>query len=187
MRAVEEGSALSILGFRSAVVGNVNDFLKRVKAGVYPAAIQMMDAKRIAGKAHLLFAFLNAQKSFDQERAVSENIEMETLLYASGQRQITKAIEMLGVNPQTSDVAAIIFAPNENEIEEAEEKLEKLIHGVRDDRVLCVKRRNKVEDLMKTFGVTELELKTMAESGTSVEEALTWLIVERVSILAVRH
>ena len=187
MRTVENGKAVSILGFRSIVVGNVNDFLKKVKTGVYPAAIQMMDATRIAGKTHLLFAFLNAQKSIDQGRAVSENLEMETLLYATGQHQISKAIEMLGVNPQTSDVAAIIFAPNDEEVEEAEEKLGKLIRGVRDDDILCVKGRSKVEDLMKTFNVTKLELKTMAESSASVEEALTWLIVEKVALLAVRH
>ena len=187
MRTVEGGKAVSVLGFRNVVVGDVNDFLKKAKTGVYPAAIQMMDATRIAGKTHLFFAFLNAQKSFNQGRAVSENLEMETLLYASGQHQINKAIKMLGVNPQTSDIASIIFAPNEKEIEEAEEKLGKLIPGVRDDSVLCVKGRSKVEALMKTFSVTELELKTIAESSASVEEALTWLIVEKVALLAVRR
>ena len=38
-----------------------------------------------------------------------------------------------------------------------------------------------------TFGITELELQAMTSHEISVNEALTWLIVERVSILAVKH
>lgn len=187
MRTVENDKALSILGFRDAKIGEVNDFLKKIKTGIYPAAVQLVDATRIAGATHLFFAFLNAQKSFSQGRAISENLEMETLLYASGQRQISKAIETLGVKPQTSKIAVIIFAQSEEEVKEAEEKLVELVSGTRDDSVLEAKEKSKVESLMKVFEVTELELQTVTGSGTAVEEALTWLIVERASILSIKR
>lgn len=187
MAVVEGGGAISILGFKNVRVDHVEDFLEKVKTGITPATAQIVDASYIAGKPHLLFAFLNAKKSFEEGLAISENLEMETLLYASGSRQISRAIEMLGVRPRTSKIGVIVFASSGSEVEEAENKLIKLVAGVRDDSVLEIKDRGKVEDLMKTFGVTKLELETMTSSEISMKEALTWLIVERVSLLSIKH
>jgi len=187
MRAVEGGRAISVLGFRDVRIDDVDGFLKKVKASIHPATFQMVDATRVAGKPHLFFAFLNAQRSFEQGRAISETLEMETLLYASGNRQISRAIATLGIKPQTSSIAAMIFASSEEEVKEAEEKLINLVSGVRDDSVLDVEERGKIEDLMEAFGVTELEVKTMTGSGITMSEALTWLIVERVSLLSIKR
>lgn len=187
METAKSDKTISILGFGSVKIGNTVDFLKRVRAGIQPAEVQIIDASCIAGKPHLFFAFLNAEKSFAEKRAISENLAMETLLYASGSRQIRRAIEMLGVKSQTSTVAAIILASDEKEVKQAEEKLSKLIIGVRDDVVLEIESKAKINCLMKTFGVTDLELKTMTSSGIVITEALTWLIVERVSLLSIKR
>ena len=187
MKATEGGKTISVLGFRDIKIGEVDAFFKDIRASICPATVQIVDAAKVAGKSHLFFAFLNAQKSFEQRRAISGNLEMETLLYAAGTRQISRAIETMGVKPQTSSIIAMIFSPSEREVVEAECKLMKLVSGVRDDSVLDVEGRGKVESLMAAFGVTELELKTMTSPGTAVSEALTWLIVERVSLLTVKR
>ncbi|MFH0896627.1 MAG: KEOPS complex subunit Cgi121 [Candidatus Bathyarchaeota archaeon] len=186
MATTKNDKTISILGFRNVRIDDVDSFLKRVKVGIYPATVQIVDATRVAGKSHLFFAFLNAKKSFEEKRALSENLTMETLLYASGSRQISRAIEMLGVKANTSKIAAIVFASSEEEVKKAEDMLMKIIPGVKDDSVLDIKGRAKVDGLKKTFGVTDLELETMTHSGTVVKEALTWLIVERVSLLSVK-
>ena len=179
--------AILILGFRNVNIDNVDNFLKNVKTSIYPAIVQIIDATRVAGEAHLFFAFLNAQKSFEDGRAISENLEMETLLFASGNKQISRAIEMLGLKPQTSDIAVIVFVLDKNEVKNVENKLIKVVSGTRDDSVLEIGRRGKIKNLMKTFGVTELELKTVIGSGMKINEALTWLIVERVSLLSIKR
>lgn len=184
-RDIEGGKTASILGFRDVKLDDVDGFLNMVRANIYPATIQMIDAKQVAGERHLFFAFLNAKKSFKQGDAISEKLEVETLLYASGQRQITRAIEMLGIKPLTSDVAAIIIASSEEEVNEAERELTRLVSGVRDDRTLEVRGRCKADNIIKTFGITEPELKAMTWSIASKNEAISWLVVERVSLLAV--
>lgn len=187
MRAVEGGKAISFIGFRDVQIVDVGAFLKNIRVDISPATIQIVDSEKVAGKLHLFFAFLNAQKSFEHGREISGNLEVETLLYAASTRQISRAIEMLGVKSQTSSIVAMIFASNEREVVDAEEKLMKLVSGIRDDSVLCMKKKSKVKSLIATFGITALELQAMTSPGTSVNEALTWLIVERVSILAVKH
>ncbi len=187
MTTIENGKTISILGFRNVRINDVNGLLKEVKTEITPATAQIIDAKHVAGKPHLLFAFLNAQKSFEKGRAISENISMETLLYASGNRQISRAIEMLGVKSKTSKIAVMIFASSKEEAKEAEDKLINLIAGVRDDRVLEIKGRGKVESLMKTFKVTDLEIETMSSLRIEAREVLTWLIVERGSLLSIKR
>ena len=73
------------------------------------------------------------------------------------------------------------------QLQEAENKLIKLFSLVQDDTVLEVKGRAKVKGLMNTFGVTELEVKTIARPKQNFNEVLTWLIVERVSLLSVNR
>ena len=183
MKVTEGDKTISIIGFRDVKIGDVDTFLKKIKASIYPATVQIVDAMKIAGMQHLFFAFLNAKKSFEQGRAISENLEMETLLYASGKRQINKAIEMLGIKSKTSNIAAVLFASKENELEDYESRLTKLVSGVQDDSVLDIKERGKIEALMEIFEVTDLEVKAVTRLGITTNEVLTWLIVERVSLL----
>jgi hypothetical protein len=58
---------------------------------------------------------------------------------------------------------------------------------VHDNHVLEVKGKRKIESLMQTFGISELEVKTMLESEIAVDEVLTWLIVEMGALLAIRR
>jgi len=187
MRTVASGKAISIIGFRDVKIGDVNAFFERIKTEISTAKVQMFNAAMIAGELHLLFAFLNAQRSFESGRAISESIEMETLLFASGKRQINRAIEMLGLKPKTSNVAIILFAASLEELTEAEKRVFCLLSGKRDDSVMEVKDRYKVEDLMRTFEISNLELNTLTGSDITLNEALIRLIVERTALLAIKR
>jgi KEOPS complex subunit Cgi121 len=180
----EGGKAVSILGFRDIKLDDADRFLKTVRVAIRPATIQMVDAKRVAGERHLFFDFINAQKAFKQGGMISEKLEVETLLYASGQRQIARAIEMLGIKPMTSEVATIIIASNEEEVEKAKGVLTRLVFGIRDDRTLEIRGESKADNIIKTFGITEHELEAMNRSRSSKNEVISWLVVERVALLA---
>ncbi len=58
---------------------------------------QLLDAGRILGKDHILSAFEHARRAFAQGTNSTESLEMELLLYASGERQISRAIAVAGV------------------------------------------------------------------------------------------
>ncbi len=183
----ENDETISILGYRNTKISDANDFLKKIKTKVAPAAVQLIDADQIAGATHLLFAFLNAQKAFSQKRALCKSLDMETMLYASGQSQINRAIEALGIKPRPSSIAAIIISRSQEEARREEEELTKLVPGTRDDSVLEVKGANKVKKLRTTFDITDLELETMEKQGEPIEETLTWLIVENTALLAAKR
>jgi KEOPS complex subunit Cgi121 len=143
-----------------------------------PSLIQIFNAEHIAGKKHLFFATINALKAFAQGRNISDDLEMETLLYASGYRQIDKAIELLGYKASSSKLAILIISSKQKDAEEAEKKIEKFIPGIRHDDVLEILKESKVEKLCTIFQISKLELDTMAETNINRKTTLLWLIIE---------
>lgn len=186
MRINEYNKLAIILGFKDVKINEIDDFLGKIRRKMSPTIVQFFDADYIAGKPHLYFAVLNALKAFEQGRNISEKLEVEILLYASGKRQIDRAIEMIGIKPKTSKIALLILASNVKAAREAEKKAEKNIPGIRDNSVLEIKGEEKVRDLMKTFGVTNLELETVIEHDEDRRIILMWLIMEQNALLTIK-
>ena len=81
--------------------------------------IQFFDAELIATQEHLYFAVLNALQAFKNKTNLSKSLAMETMLYASAQRQIQKAIIRTGIKPQTHKMALVIVGDDPKQIETA--------------------------------------------------------------------
>jgi len=183
MKINEYNREIIILGFGEVKVDNVNDFVNSLKQKLPGVQFQVFDAEYVAGRRHLFFAALNALKVFEQGENISDNVEMEALLYASGQRQIKKAIELLGLRPTTTRLAMLVFLPKGAEAKDVEEKTSNAIRAKRNDDVLDVDE-DKIGRLMKTFQITPLELETIASSREDMDEAVTKAVVERIALLA---
>lgn len=69
--------------------------------------IQAMDASLLVGVSHAAFAAEKAMRAFSEERNVAKDLGLEILRYASGQRQIERALSM-GVSEATERVALIV-------------------------------------------------------------------------------
>jgi len=177
---------LSILGFREVRVSSVNDFLNQLRKGTRNVSLQVFDANYIAGTKHLLFAALNALNAFEQNQNISQNLEVEILLYASGQRQISKAIDMLGLKQDITEIAVAFVTANKDDVKEIEEEISRIVPGKRDDSVLDF-REEKVGRLIEAFGVTDLELEAVSEEGKSLWESLVEIAVERTALLAIKR
>lgn len=170
---------VAIGGFR----GNVADpkaLVKAVSEAASPHAAQIVDAGRVAKRDHLWMAAVNAVRSTEMGLALSKNITVEALLYASAQDQITKALATLGVSTKTIAIALIVFAPTQVEAEAAYRKAAKLL-GVENDRVLELDDAKTVV-LKKAYGISDVELE--AAGG---EKALSGLIIERGALLSLRR
>ena len=84
-------------------------FLEEFRTETKGAPIQFFDARHVAGPQHLYFAAFNALNVFEKRTNISNNLEVEALLYASAQRQIQKAVEMMGIKQDSTEVAALIM------------------------------------------------------------------------------
>jgi KEOPS complex subunit Cgi121 len=177
---------VAIVGFRDVKIKDIDSFLNLVREKIRAAEIQFFDAKLVAGREHLYFAILNALKAFENKSNISNSLAVEVLLYASAQRQIKKAVELLGIKPTSSNVAVLILAETELKANKALEDISNIISGKRDDNVIEL-TDEKFVGIKKLFGISELELSTKLERKGMERKALTDLVIEHVALLALQR
>ena len=126
---------------------------------------------------------MNALKAFEHKKNISSSLAIETLLYASAQRQIRKAVDTLGVKQDSSQVAVLIIAENRQGIDDCLKAVSRLMLGERDDCVLEL-TDEKIWDIKKLFGVSDLEIEAKLRRKGLEREALVDLVIEHVALLA---
>lgn len=98
----------------------------RIKYGIL--ASQLFDNLYIWGFRHLYSATWHALKAMKNDRMISKTLSIEVLLYAAAQRQIKKAIAILGVKKTTKDVAGILLGETSQDIINAYHQLQEELH-----------------------------------------------------------
>ncbi len=188
LTAIQEfHKSLIITGFRTAGIKNTADFLKAVNANKESAVeVQFLDAKLVATWEHLYFAALDALTAFKNRENISKTLAMETMLYASAQRQITKATEQAGIKPTSKKIALLIIGNTEREVKSALVAIQARVHAQVDDGVLELSEE-KAKAIKKAFGISDLELETVRKNGEEEETALVSLVIERMALLATQH
>lgn len=174
--------AASIGGFRSVTVNDVDELLGSLSKATSPAVFQIFDASRIAGWMHLYMAVVNAVGAFESRSQISRGLGIEVLLYASCQDQISRALDTVGVGPDTEKLALVVMKDGPDEAEAAFERAADILGEV-DDSVLELDE-TKLFKITEVFGVSENELEAV---GGNRDNALTGLLVEKGALLPLRH
>jgi tRNA threonylcarbamoyladenosine modification (KEOPS) complex Cgi121 subunit len=181
---------VGICGFRGCPIGNdIEKLLDRVRAlhSDQPLlAIQFFDADKIATYLHLLASAVHALQSFKISRNISKSVGTESLLYASAQRQISDAINKVGLKVTSQNVAVNLVGSQSDMIIKSMEKVRQELGGQADDSVLGIRDLRKTEVIMRTFEISDIELEA-AKAGVDigqVERAVTKRILSKMSIMA---
>jgi KEOPS complex subunit Cgi121 len=177
---------VAITGFKDVKIKDANSLLSLVRKKTAGAEVQFFDSELIASWQHLYFAVLNALKAFENRLNISDSLAVETLLYASAQRQIKKAVELLGIKPSSSNVAVVVLAETELKTSKTLETVLHLMLGKRDDSVLELTSK-KFDGIKKLFGISELEQNAKLERKGMERKALTDLVIEHVALLALQR
>ncbi len=177
---------LTIAGFRDVRIKDVDDFFQVVKRKIGNASVQFFDASLIAGSDHLLFSALNALNAFKGKVNISSSLSMETLLYASAQRQIREAVRLLGIKSSTNCVAVLVLAESRSQASSVLNAVTKLLGGKRDDSVIDL-TGDKVADLKRLFRISNLELDAKTDRKGAERQALTDLVIEHMALLVTQR
>jgi KEOPS complex subunit Cgi121 len=152
----------------SGGVGKVEDpdsFLERLREHHGKEAL-VVDADLVCGPEHMASALTHAERAFRNRRNAADSLAMETMLYLSGERQLSKAREKVGLRPGTERVA-ILFLEHGPDVE--------LWHklGLRHDDSVLEFQVAKAEG----FGIGKEEMDTVPAS--MVQD----LVLERVAFV----
>ena len=186
MKLEDFDKCIIITGFRDTKIADVESFLSQVRRRIKDAHVQFFDAELIAGWEHLYFAVLNALRAFESKLNISNGLAIEALLYASSQRQINKAVDLLGITSESHHVAILVIADAKRGASEALKTVSQLVSGELDDSILEL-TEEKVEGIRRLFGISDLELEAKSEKKGFEKKALVDLVIEHVALLATQR
>jgi len=181
----ESGKYVEITGFRNVRIKDAEEFVKTTRKETPESAwIQFFDAKLVATWQHLYFAVLNAQLAFKNERTISKSVAIEVMLYASAQRQIRKAIQLVGVKRGSTNVAVVIIGENPDSVQAVLSAVSRPI-GVEPDETVLELTKEKTKSIRKAFRISAKELEAVMEKK-NVDHALVNLVIERTALLSTK-
>lgn len=185
LKCVEEAARyVGIMGFRDVRVEEPDQLLNMLRREHKDVALQFFDANLIATWEHLYFAVVDALMAFKTKRNISRNLHIEIMLYASAQRQIQKAIELIGVKPGVVDVAVVGVNETSKAVEAALASISEHFCRIPNERVLELSSR-KIQHIRQAFAITQDELAAVTNK-CDTEHALVDLLIERMALLPTR-
>jgi tRNA threonylcarbamoyladenosine modification (KEOPS) complex Cgi121 subunit len=177
---------VAITAFRHVRIKNTDEFLELIgmeRLSGYET--QVFSARLLATWQHLFFAVLNALMAFKSKANISKSLAMETLLYASAQRQIHRATEILGIKPNSENIALLVIGERPETLESIVSKIAGRVDGIMDETILGL-TKEKMTDIQRAFGISYQELRAI-QKGNRPEEALVDLVTERMALLAIER
>ncbi|HVP26928.1 MAG TPA: KEOPS complex subunit Cgi121 [Candidatus Bathyarchaeia archaeon] len=188
LKMIEEfNKCVAIAGFKNAKIENAEKFLRTIqKKKESGMEIQFFDAQIVATWQHLYFAALNALTSFKNRENRAKSLAMETMLYASAQRQIRKATEILGIKPTSTEIAALLIGDKPEIVQTTLKMIQRSIDAQFDDSVLEISSE-KAARIKEAFRITDKELETVAKKKDELEKSLISLVIEHMALLATQR
>ena len=156
-------------------IKDIDSFLKIIEdfAKNNNLTIQSFNADLIFGKDHIISSVEHALRAIDRKTNTTNSLEMEILLYASGNRQLKLAIPKMGVKKSSGNIALVFVNKEKSEVPK------KLINDLL--KSLNIEANDKVldgnKDTLVNFGINENEINTVTN------DKFGQLILEKVAMV----
>ena len=180
----EYGKYVEVTGFKDVRFEDAEELIKAFrKMKQKDVTIQFFAGNLVATWEHLYFAVLNALMAFRTGRNISKNLAMEVMLYASAQRQIRKAIQLIGVKRgYPASIVVVIIGDDEADVGAELTRISKCLDKVPDDSILELSVF-KAQSIRQAFDVSSRELETVIGKDKG-ERALVNIVIERMALLS---
>ena len=182
----EDGKFVTISAFKARPSIDPSVTLKELRMAIPAVEVQFFDGAHVAGKEHLEIAVVNALHAFKMGVNISRSVAMETLLYASAQRQIDVALARLGVTGNSRTVGIVAFSETKAGAEELENKVAQFLKTEMNGALLDDWSDEKAGRIMTLYGIGAMELEAIRMPGQQIEEAVKKAVIERVALLSTR-
>jgi KEOPS complex subunit Cgi121 len=111
--------------------------------------ILVMRSDMVFGLDHVRSALFHAKMAIEGRHNSSDSLSMESLLYASGERQLSSAVKKMSVDETTEEVVIARLSGGDMEVDSSWRSLDDTPQDVSIDR-------------LKRFGITQRELDTVS-------------------------
>ncbi|MFW9832394.1 MAG: KEOPS complex subunit Cgi121 [Candidatus Thorarchaeota archaeon] len=146
--------------------------------------IQLLNGLLISGTPHLLSAAQNAINAQKGDYMLSRSLDVEIIVFASAQRQIGKALELLGIYDGLDEIAVVVVGNNVSIVKEA---IQSLTEKIGQELVSPFNpTKDRFERIRNQFQINKEEIEAISDSNDLESQlaALSRCIASRVSLVA---
>jgi len=153
----------------------LHEFLKTLNniSSLNNVTIQALNADMIAGERHILFAVKKAINAMKTHTNVANDLGVEIMRYAAGERQIEKAF-MMGLHDGENRVVFVLVGEGQSLLLASNALLEIIV-----EKPLLDYYASKRESIILQFNITESEIEAVGE------DKIPYLVIERVALVDV--
>ena len=147
-------------------------------------AVQLMDASALVDEFHVLSAAQNAVNAWRGNYMISRSLDVEIAVYASGQKQISRALEQVGISETTSSIVTVVLGEEEEVVRAALLGLVESIGPI--PQIAFSATPEKLHRIMDIFGISASEVQVFTDSQDTeqMKAAISKCVVSRVSAVA---
>ncbi len=180
---------VGIFGGTLAKSGTGSDLVELAQqiASDHDVTFQLVNADSIASPKHLLFAAIHALTAFHRGTQRASTLAMELLRFAAAQRQISHALNLLGITESTLHLGGVIIGKNVTTIQKVHQEFLRLANATDDPTVLEINSKKKERAIQDAFQISPRELNAImiSESVEDRKAALQKLVFDRCALLAI--
>lgn len=130
----------------------------------FQTTVQIFGLQKILSEKHIQYAVHFANKAFSSGKNISNNRGMEYLLYLSTTRQISEALNLVGIEIKDSTeklvFGYIISGNSEQDIHSSYEDLTKLLNSKDlQQEEWDLNKKERLKSVVKTFKISDFELE----------------------------
>ncbi|MGL6297733.1 MAG: KEOPS complex subunit Cgi121 [Methanobacteriaceae archaeon] len=169
--------SIEIIGFKANInnIGDVLATISNISNSACNCTIQLLNADAIASYKHAYHGTIHAINAFARGENLANDLGIEIAIRISAQRQISKAIELLGLKEGPMDLAIIMVNCPDYFIDEINNAFDNTLNNFnRDDSVVNNCSSN---DLAEIYKVSSNQLAINSIEDILIEKT-TMLIVD---------
>ncbi|MDD4162436.1 MAG: KEOPS complex subunit Cgi121 [Methanothrix sp.] len=149
---------------RGLLISAIKDLQSR-----HDCIVQALDADKIVSERHICFAAKKAMTAFSEQRNIAKDAGMEIMRYASGERQIERALFM-GISDRTERIALVLAGSGSECSWPDASELSRIVELDGRSCSFCAKA------VIEAFNISSEELRAVGK------ERIEDLVIERVAL-----
>jgi len=178
---------VGVFGCALAAPITVTELLKQSGevATRFNITLQLADASYVAGASHLVVATMHALRAFQRGTKRADVLGTEILRFAAAQRQITRALVLMGIKDETRNLGGVVVGASPKALGDAYQEFLTRTGAKDAPAVLELTTPAKAAAIQGLFEISSTELEATATSRRQKDryQALTRLVYERCALL----
>ncbi len=146
------------------------NLISKLESQYNQSTIQIFNPEFVISPEHIITAFYNTHKAFYDKKNISNQKNLEFLLYLSTKRQISEAIKYFGIKVDEKKLKTpleltYLIASYENNVETIKKSITQVLNTINDPTIITEKSIAKLRKIINYFKINMNQLEIIFHSN----------------------